>query len=302
MLEGKVLITGSNGLLGQKLVKLFVVEYPVIALAKDDKSVIEDVEHEYVKGNILDTDRLENVFKDNQISAVVNAAAYTDVDGCEDNRKTAWNVNVKGVENLVDLCARYNAHLVTVSTDYIFDGKNGPYHEDAPVNPLGYYGLTKLESEKIVIERGDSFPWTIVRTNVVYGYGKKVKTNFVFWVINKLRNGEKIRIVTDQYGNPTLADNLAEAIFEMVKRQVTGIYHISGSEYLNRYEFAIKIANHFQLGDPKEFISAITTEEFKQIAKRPLKGGLKIDKAQRDLEVKLLNVTEGLELMKNQMP
>ncbi|KPL02322.1 MAG: hypothetical protein AMJ73_08900, partial [candidate division Zixibacteria bacterium SM1_73] len=224
---------------------------------------------------------------------IINAAAYTDVDGCEIHRDKAWAVNVGGVKNLVSICEKQKIKLIHLSTDYIFDGEQGPYSEDDPPEPVSFYGETKLESEKIIKESGIDF--LIIRTNVLYGLGKNVKLNFLLWLLDKLSQNEKIKIVTDQFNNPTLADNLSFCILEMVKKNISGIYHIGGSEYLSRYDFAIKVANKFNFD--KNNILPAKTEVLKQKARRPFKGGLKIDKAQSILETKLMNVNQALDYL-----
>jgi dTDP-4-dehydrorhamnose reductase len=203
-------------------------------------------------------------------------------------------VNVGAVKNLVKVCQEHKIKLIHLSTDYIFDGENGPYSEDDPPNPVNFYGKTKLESEDVIKQSGiDSL---IVRTNVLYGFGKRVKRNFLFWLLEKLSTGDKLEIVTDQFNNPTLADNLSECILEMIERDLTGVFHMGGAEYLSRYDFAVKVAEKF--GFENASISPIKTETLKQKAKRPLRGGLRVEKAQSLLKTKLLNVEEGLERAK----
>jgi dTDP-4-dehydrorhamnose reductase len=205
-------------------------------------------------------------------------------------------VNVGAVKNLVKACQGRNIKLVHISTDYIFDGENGPYSEDDPPNPVNFYGQTKLESENVIKQGGiDSL---IVRTNVLYGFGRKVKRNFLLWLLEKLTVGEKIKIANDQFSNPTLADNLSQCILEMVDGDLTGVIHIGGADYLSRYDFAMKVAQKFEFDTA--FISPTTTESLGQKAKRPLHGGLRVEKAQSLLKTKLLNVEEGLEQARQQ--
>jgi len=273
-----VLITGSNGLLGQKLVCDFNPHFRVIACDLQPESYLSFPNLSYETLDITDRRRLAFQISFYHPDVIINAAAYTDVDGCEINRDKAWAVNVGGVKNLVSICEKQKIKLIHLSTDYIFDGEQGPYSEDDPPEPVSFYGETKLESEKIIKESGIDF--LIIRTNVLYGLGS---------------HSEKIKIVTDQFNNPTLADNLSFCILEMVKKNISGIYHIGGSEYLSRHDFAIKVANKFNFD--KNNILPAKTEVLKQKAKRPFKGGLKIDKAQSILETKLMNVNQALDYL-----
>jgi len=288
-----VLITGSNGLLGQKLVCDFNPHFRVIACDLQPESYLSFPNLSYETLDITDRRRLAFQISFYHPDVIINAAAYTDVDGCEINRDKAWAVNVGGVKNLVSICEKQKIKLIHLSTDYIFDGEQGPYSEDDPPEPVSFYGETKLESEKIIKESGIDF--LIIRTNVLYGLGKNVKLNFLLWLLDKLSHSEKIKIVTDQFNNPTLADNLSFCILEMVKKNISGIYHIGGSEYLSRHDFAIKVANKFNFD--KNNILPAKTEVLKQKAKRPFKGGLKIDKAQSILETKLMNVNQALDYL-----
>jgi dTDP-4-dehydrorhamnose reductase len=296
--EGKdvrtVLITGSNGLLGQKQVKDSCPHFKVIACDLQPESYLSFPDLSYESLDITDRRQLGFQISFYHPEVIINAAAYTDVDGCEIHKDKAWAVNVGGVKNLVNICEKQKIKLIHFSTDYIFDGEQGPYSEDDPPNPVSFYGETKLESEKIVKESGIEF--LIIRTNVLYGFGKNVKSNFLLWLLDKLSQNEKIKIVTDQLNNPTLADNLSLCILEMVEKNISGVYHIGGSEYLSRYDFAIKVANKFNFN--KNNILPTKTELLQQKAKRPFKGGLKIDKAQKILETQLLSVDAALDFIK----
>ncbi len=299
----KVLITGSNGLLGQKLVKTFSSDHQTTGIDLQIESFIPEINFTYQALSILDVEKLKELFSSFKPEVVINTAAYTDVDGCEENKELAWSVNVDGVKNLVDLCKKIKAKLIHLSTDYIFDGKNGPYSEEDIPNPVGYYGLTKLESEKSILSEcgpagKEKIDFLIVRTNVLYGKGENLRPNFVLWLIQKLSNKEKVKIVTDQYNNPTLADNLASAIKEAIEKGLSGILNIAGSEYLSRYDFALKVAKNF--GFDQNLISPAKTSELKQKAPRPRRGGLKIDKAKKLLTTELLNIEKGLEYVKSE--
>lgn len=291
----RVLITGANGLLGQKLVKTFSLHHRIVGIDLQAEPFITAPDLTYQAISLLEPQKLEELFSSFKPKAVINAGAYTDVDGCEDNKKLAWSVNVDGVKTLTDLCQKNNCKLVHLSTDYIFDGKNGPYSENDTPNPVGHYGLTKLESEKVILEGKIDF--LIVRTNVLYGKSEGRTHNFVLWLIQKLKNKEEVKIVIDQYSNPTLADNLAQAIKEAAEKNISGVLNIAGGEkVLSRYQFALQIAEKFKLD--QSLIKRVLTSELNLPAPRPFKGGLKIDKAKKLLKTELLDIEKGLEYIK----
>ncbi len=289
-----VLITGANGLLGQKLVRDFHPHYQVIACDLHPQSCLSLPHLSYESLNITDRPQLGFQISHYRPEVIINAAAYTDVDGCEIHKDEAWAVNVGGAKNLVNLCKKQKIKLIHLSTDYVFNGENGPYSEDDPPDPVNFYGETKLESERVIQDSGIDF--LIIRTNVLYGFGKSVKPDFFLSLLDRLSKNEKIKIVTDQFNNPTLVDNLSLCIFEMVEKDVSGVYHIAGSEYLSRYDFAVKAAGSFHFD--KNNILPTKTELLQQQAKRPYRGGLKSERVQKVLNTQLLSVDAGLNYLK----
>jgi dTDP-4-dehydrorhamnose reductase len=294
---GKVLITGANGLLGQKLCRDYSASYQVIAVDLHPQSFIPSPDITYHSLDITNRNKVIDFIRFHHPDLIVNAAAYTDVDGCETHPQEARAVNMEAVETLVEICRKQKIRMIHLSTDYVFDGENGPYAEEDIPHPVSYYGKTKLESEKAIRSSGIDF--TIVRTNVLYGWGKKVKANFLLWLLEKLSQNEKIEIVTDQLNNPTLADNLSACMLEMTERNLTGIFHVGGAEYLSRYDFALQVVDKF--GFDKSLISPVQTALLAQSASRPKRGGLKIEKARKFLRTKLLNVEEGLIQVEREM-
>lgn len=294
LLRKKVVITGANGLLGQALVKAFLPEYDVLALARNTASKLPVDSFLYKSVDLNDRHALRDCVKEFVPNYIINAAAYTNVDGSETDRDACWRANVGGVENLVYAAQKVEARLVHVSTDYVFDGKAGPYKEDDTPNPLGFYARSKLAGENVLISSRINF--AIARTMILYGAGFGIRANFVTWVIDQLRQGKAIRAVDDQLGNPTLASELAAALCTLAESGKAGIYHLSGSEIIERFTFAQHIADTFGLD--KSLISPVKTAEFKQAAPRPLKSGFIIDKAEKELGVRMSNVRRGLEKFK----
>jgi dTDP-4-dehydrorhamnose reductase len=294
----RILVTGSNGLLGQKIVEIFSrSNYPLLLTSVEEKSVFDEETLPYRRLDTTNRQDVRTVVEEIEPDVIIHTAAITDVDACETERAFAWKVNVVSVENLVYVAKFVGAHIIHLSTDYVFDGKNGPYSERDRPNPLNYYGRTKLASENVLTTSGISH--TIVRTMVLYGVGFDVKLNFALWLLKNLSERKPIRVVTDQIGNPTLVDDLAYAIIKIVERERTGLYHIAGADIVSRHAFAVALANAFGF-DPK-LITPVKSSVFKQPAPRPLKSGLITLKAQTDLDVKMSGIELGLKVLKNQI-
>ncbi len=294
----RVLITGSNGLLGQKTVELFSrSDYQMMLVSLEERSVFDERTYPYRQVDITKRQEVRKIIDEFEPEIIVNTAAITDVDHCETNREAAWQVNVASVENLSIAAKFVGASLIHISTDYVFDGKNGPYGELDRPNPISYYGRTKFASENVL--RTSGIPHTILRTMVLYGTGLGVKQNFALWLINALGSGKPVRVVTDQIGTPTLADDLAYAILKTVDLERTGLYHVAGADLVSRYEFARILASVF--GFDQKLITPVKTAVMKQAAPRPLKSGLITIKAQTELGLKPAGVEQGLTVLKNQI-
>jgi len=297
LVKNRILITGSNGMLGQRAVQFYSSKENIelLATSVEKKSVVDSVE--YISSDIKNRDSIKKVIHDYCPDFIVHTAAFTNVDLSEKLREDAWKINVKGVEYIAEAARAIDAHIIHISTDYIFDGKNGPYDENATPDPIGYYGRTKLASENTLKISGTFF--TILRTNVLYGIALNSRPDFVRWVINSLRNNETIRIVKDQINNPTFIDDLVQGINKIIEFRKTGVYNIGGKEFLSRYDFTNRIADYFNLS--KKLITPITTDELKQPARRPLKSGLLILKAETELGYKPHTITESLAAMKKEL-
>lgn len=287
----EALVTGACGLLGQYLVNRLELSYKVIAIDKAPNVFGVNKNLIFIRMDLSEPGAISNLITDYSPDIIYNCAAFTDVDGCEINRESAFELNVGLVE---ELASAHSGRIVHFSSDYVFNGNNGPYSEDDKTDPLGYYGLTKLESEKVILKSGSDH--LIVRTNVLFGVGIHVKLNFIMWLIKTLGREVTIKIVTDQYNNPIHADNLAEAAIEAEEAGIKGILHIAGGSYLSRYEIAVKTAEHF--GFDKDLIQPVKTAQLGQTAPRPMRGGLKIDLARKLLKCRLLDFDEALGLIK----
>jgi dTDP-4-dehydrorhamnose reductase len=294
----KILLTGANGLLGQKTAEVFAreTEHELILtdLAPKAEEPRKFIYHEL---DITNKEAVKEFVKKNKPEIIINAAAFTNVDGCETERELSWRVNVDAVKNLIIASRINSSKIIHISTDYIFDGVHGGYDEDAAPNPLSFYGKAKLAGENALIASG--VECAIIRTMILYGYGKNVKQNFALWLISSLGKNEPVSIVDDQYGMPTMVDDLGIALVKIVELERTGIYNVCGSEYINRYEFALKLAEVF--GFDKSMIIPIKTSELMQAAVRPMNSSFILLKAETELGLKPLNVRDGLYLLKSQL-
>lgn len=296
-IKKRICIIGSNGMLGQRLVfhykKFANIELMCSSFEKD--SFIEGVN--YLQVDITNKKDVQKLIHQFYPDYIINTAAYTNVDGCETEKELSWKVNVTGVENIVRYASAIDSHIIHLSTDYVFDGQNGPYDEEAKPNPISSYGRSKLASENVL--NSSSANSTIIRTNVLFCPAKYGRPDFVKWVVTSLRENKHIKIVTDQINNPTYIDDLVSAINKIIEFNKHGLLHIGGAELLSRYEFTMKIANYFNLD--KSNISEIITSDLKQPAPRPLKSGLITLKAQTELGYKAIHLENAFASMKNEL-
>jgi dTDP-4-dehydrorhamnose reductase len=293
----KVLITGAGGLLGSKLITVLAGENEadVIATARHPLPVPGIAFHRL---DITNAENIREVFIDVRPDVVINTAAMTQVDDCELNREACWQQNVTSMAHLASACDEFNIHLVHVSTDFIFDGTHGPLTEDEKPGPVNYYGESKLAGERIVMKMKST--WAILRTVLVYGYTPGLnRSNIVLWVKKSLEEGKNIKVVTDQFRTPTLAEDLAAGCWLAAKKKATGIYHISGSEIMTPYDIAVRTAEFFHLD--KSLITPTDSTQFKQPAMRPMRTGFVIEKAKKELGYQPRSFEEGLALIGNQM-
>ncbi len=294
----RILVTGSNGLLGQKLVELIPTkEEHLIATAKS-KLAIDLPRGEFHFLDITRLEEVEKVISETKPDVIINTAAMTQVDHCETEREKCWLNNVTAVENLVNTCEKTGVRLIHVSTDFIFDGTHGPLDELEKPNPLSYYGESKLAAE-VAIQKSKT-DWAILRTVLVFGITKDMsRSNIVLWVKKSLEEGKTINVVNDQWRTPTLAEDLAMGCYLAAIKKAKGIYNISGYEMMTPYDIAIATTEFFKLD--KSLIKQTDSTQFKQPAARPPKTGFIIDKARKELGYNPRSFKEGLKLLSSQI-
>ena len=292
----KIAITGSNGLLGQTLVKLLLStkEYEVHGLSRgDNRSGRNDFEYHPI--DITDNESLRSCLLEIQPDVIVNTAAMTNVDTCEDQKEACDLLNIKAVEYLATIAKEIHAHLIHLSTDFIFDGIQGYYKESDTPNPLSHYGLSKVKSEEVVVNSG--IEYTILRTILVYGYVPNLgRNNIVLWVKEMLENNKEITIVNDQFRMPTYVEDLAMACKISLDTKALGTFNISSNQLLSVYEIAQEVANAFELD--KSLIKPISTATLNQKAPRPPKTGFDLSKTNQGLNFYPKSFQEDLQRFK----
>ena len=303
----KILITGSNGLLGQKLVYKLKSNTDIhcIATARGENRLVDKSGYEYCPMDITNLEDVKSVFSIYLPDVIINTAAMTNVDACETDKVGALLLNTTSVQFQVSVLEElkkenpgYNPHFIHLSTDFIFDGTHGPIDETEKPNPLSYYAETKLQAENIV--QASSLDWAIARTVLVYGIVDNMsRSNIVLWVKQNLEQGKTINVVDDQFRTPTLAEDLADGCILIAEKRATGIYNISGKDFLSILEIAHLVADYYQLD--KSLIKPSKSEDIKQPAKRPPITGFIIDKAKRDLGYNPHSFTEGIKFLEEQL-
>lgn len=296
----KILVTGSNGLLGQKLTDLLKnnSSFSLIATARGADRYPHQNGYSYVELDISDENRVNEVLKNYQPDVVINTAAMTNVDACELDKTTCDKLNVEAVQYLVNACNHINAHLIHLSTDFIFNGTHGPLTEDEKPEPLSYYGLSKLKAENIIINQSKS--WAIARTVLVYGVVSDMsRSNIVLWAKNSLEQGKNIHVVADQFRTPTLAEDLAQGCVLLAQTKAKGIFNISGKDFMSVFDLVYQVADFWKLD--KNLLHLSTSEGIKQPAKRPPITGFNITKARQVLGYNPHSFLEGLAIIDKQL-
>ena len=284
----KIIVIGSSGLLGEGFLHL-KTNHDLIATSFSKNSIGNSL--------ILDIRKIEGVrefFEKIKPDVVINTAAITNPEYCENNPIEAHQTNVIGVKNIAEICNILKIHFIQISTEYVFDGIKGKYREDDTPNPISIYGKLKLESEKVTLETNQSF--CVARTAMLFGWSKN-KLNLATLLISKLSKDEKIKIINDQIVSPSYNDNIAEILLELAEKKLCGIYHVSGSSIMSRLEFAKALTKEFSLDE--KLLVPVSITDFNWKSSRPKNGGLVVEKISKILDTKPISVLESLKQMKN---
>ena len=299
-MKKRILITGSNGLLGQKLVDLLRKQASVdlIATARGNNRLPVTEGYTYASLDITVQEEVSDIFDQFKPDVVIHTAAMTNVDTCETDRDGCDVLNVNSVAYLIEACEKNGTYLCHLSTDFIFDGADGPYTEEGIANPISYYGESKLKAEQLLF--ASKIRWSIARTVLVYGIVPDMsRSNIVLWVKKSLEDGKTIQVVMDQFRTPTLAEDLAMGCWLLAKDEVEGIFNISGSDFLTPYEMAVMTADYYGLD--KSLLQKADSSTFTQTAKRPAKTGFILDKAKKVLGYSPKTFQEGIAIMAQQV-
>jgi dTDP-4-dehydrorhamnose reductase len=299
-----ILITGSNGLLGQKIVYALLnrKDVKIVATSLGENRLVKREGYIYESLDITSKEQVRKILSGYYPDVVINTAAMTNVDLCETKKEECWALNVEAVQNLVDVITEMSGsktHLIHLSTDFIFDGTKGsPYVETDVPNPLSYYALSKYESEKVL--QKSKIKWAIARTIIVYGIVDNMsRSNIVLWAKDALSKGQKINVVDDQFRAPTLAEDLADGCILIADKGATGIYHLSGPSTFSILDLVYKVADFWKLD--RSLISPSKSTTLNQPAKRPAYTGFIIDKAKKELGYNPHTFEEGLKVLAGQL-
>jgi dTDP-4-dehydrorhamnose reductase len=287
----KLLVTGAHGLLGRALLQTdWGADVELTGCGRNGEPVGDVPCHAI---DLNDADAVVDLWQQVRPDRVIHTAALTNVDRCETEPELARRVNQEIVAHVVAASVETGAGVAHLSTDYVFDGRQGPYSEQDKPQPLSVYGRTKLESERIVLDA--AVDGLVVRTLWLYGHLHAVRPNLVTWPLGALARGESISIVGDQWGNPTYVHDLARALVELSRQRVSGLFHMGGTTFLTREELVRQVAAHFQLD--ASGIETVTTAVAGQAAPRPLRSGLSTDTIEALLGWTPVSLTAGLERM-----
>ena len=295
----KILVTGSNGLLGQKIINQLKnrKDIDLIATSKgENRRIIQDFK--YYPLDITSKEEVEEIMNNLKPDVVINTAAMTNVDACEDDQENCWKINVNAVEYLLQNSKKHGTHLIHLSTDFVYDGEEGPYEEKDKPNPLSYYAKSKLASEKLINE-SNYRNTAIARTIIVFGNGDNLsRGNLILWAKGALEKQSPINVVDDQFRSPTLAEDLAAGCILIADKDATGLYHLSGPKTYSILEIVERIGKFYNLST--DCVTSIKTATLNQKAKRPPRTGFIIDKAKNELGYNPRDLEEALSFLDNQ--
>ena len=271
----RILITGAFGQLGHALQSILSKKsnYELICTGRKVKKGQEGIPLD-IRNQVA----LKELINTTAPDILINLAAMTNVDACELNPKLAGEINVAGLEHI---CDSFKGKIIHLSTDYVFDGTSGPYKEDDPLNPISVYGKTKLASEHILLEK--DIKNLVIRGNVLYDYSPHTSASFLNWVVSSLKGNQEIKVVEDQFNNPTWTRSMSDIIELSIENDLEGIIHWGDSVHISRFEFAKLIAKKFSLNE--SLIKPVLTSELNQPARRPLQSGLFTEKLVNMLDI-----------------
>jgi dTDP-4-dehydrorhamnose reductase len=292
----RILITGSNGLLGQKIVKICLKRGTEFLATSNGKNRNQDCpENKYQELDITNLTQIQEVFTTYKPTHIIHTAALTNVDYCELNPVECQEVNVNATRKLWEEAQKINAHFELLSTDFIFDGLKGNYKETDEPSAVSVYGQSKVDAEQVLIQSQND-NWSIARTIIVYGTANNLsRTNIVLWSIEALTKGDPMKIIDDQFRMPTWAEDLAWGCLEICNRNKKGIFHLCGPELMAVNEIVFRIAKH--IGKSTQNVEIISSSTLNQPAKRPPRTGFDLSKSKSELDYKPKSIEETIDIL-----
>jgi dTDP-4-dehydrorhamnose reductase len=293
-----IFITAGSGLLGKALLETYPNEYKLSATYFSNKPDSFSGNINFFKLNITNRAEVLKYIRIIKPDVIIHTAAIGNVDFCEKNKDISWVTNVDGTKNIIEAARECGSKIIYISSNAVFDGNKPPYKEEDEINPLSYYGETKAICERLVKYSG--LKSVIIRAILMYGWhNSSERQNMVTWILDSISKGIPLKIVDDIYSNPLLSLNCADAIWAVIKKEKTGIFHVAGSDCLSRYDFALKIAEIFDLD--KSMLSPVPNSYFTEIASRPSNTCFCIDKMEQELMIKSIGIEEGLRILKDRI-
>jgi dTDP-4-dehydrorhamnose reductase len=299
----KIILTGSNGLLGQKVADLalrnFDIELHCFSKG-EDRYASAASNYQYYNVDLGNLSEVEKLLATIKPDAVIHSAAVTNVDFCENNRDICQSINIDSPLSIAKFCAANNCHLTFLSTDFIFDGtKNDLYTEEDAANPLSVYGQSKLDAEN-GLKKIEGLNCSILRTCLVFGQAKALtRSNIALWAVGALKKGDPLKIVNDQFRTPTLAEDLADAVLAFTLGKIDGTFNVSGPDYVSIINLIEKVAKVFDLS--MKNVESLSSVELNQPANRPPKTGFDLSKTKSAINYQPRSLEEALRVLRNQL-
>lgn len=290
----RILLTGSNGLLGQKLTDFLLLrdDITLLCTSRGENRNPQQAGYTFQKLDLADWEGMQQLIQSFAPTHIIHCAAISSVERCEADPDQAQLINVTIPKQLAELAHLQGIHYTFLSTDFVFDGKQGPYQESDSTGPCNAYGASKVKAEQAILAVNPQA--AILRTILVYGViGDKGRSNLVLWAKGKLEQKEAIKVVADQWRMPTWVDDLAQACILAADKKAEGIFHISGPQLYSIIEVVELVADYWQLD--KKLISPILAAEIGQDTNRPRKTGFILDKAHQVLGFKPTSLTASFE-------
>jgi dTDP-4-dehydrorhamnose reductase len=289
----KFLVTGSAGMVGSQVVKDLVNQNHIVYSCYHDELPNHGIP---LQLDLTDSDKIIQTLQEIKPDRIIHLAAMTNVDLCETEKELATLLNLNATETLAKQAAKQNIFFIYVSTDYVFDGKQGMKKEDDATNPLGFYGKIKLKGEIAV--NNLALNWCIARISTPFGI-HQTKKSFPLWIKENLELKKEIPVLVDQFTSPTYVPNLSKMLIEITTKQITGVIHLAGASRISRYELANMISDRLNLD--KSLLKPTKTDEMNWKAQRPKDSSLDVSLATKILNEKPQTIEQSIELFLSEL-